>query len=133
MIDIDHFKNYNDKYGHQQGDRVLVGVTKAISSALREKMDAICRYGGEEFIVILTNTKASDAEIVAERIKTTVNGLAIKHKNKEAAECITVSQGIYYAVPLNPDSEKLFIENADKAMYSAKNSGRNKYVIIKGA
>jgi diguanylate cyclase (GGDEF)-like protein len=130
MIDIDHFKNYNDNYGHQQGDRVLIGVTRAISSVLREKMDVIFRYGGEEFIVILTNTKVSDAEIVAERIKTTVNSLSIKHEYSKAAECVTVSQGIYSAIPVNPDSVKLYIEYADKAMYSAKNSGRNRYVIM---
>jgi diguanylate cyclase (GGDEF)-like protein len=130
MIDIDFFKKYNDNYGHQQGDKVLVEVTKAISSVLRGNLDVICRYGGEEFIVILGNTRASDANGVAERIKIKVNSLAIKHEYSDIHDSVTVSQGIYSAVPLSADAEKLFIEYADKAMYMAKNTGRNKYVSI---
>jgi diguanylate cyclase (GGDEF)-like protein len=130
MIDIDFFKKYNDNYGHQQGDKVLIDVTKAISAILREKTDVLCRYGGEEFVVILSGAKSHIAERVADRIKTTVNNLAIKHEYSEAAGFITVSQGIYSAVPSNTDSEKTFIESADKGLYKAKNSGRNKYVIM---
>jgi diguanylate cyclase (GGDEF)-like protein len=128
MIDIDFFKKYNDNYGHQQGDKVLIDVTKAISSILREKTDVLCRFGGEEFVVILAGAKAHIAERVADRIKTTVNNLAIKHEFSDAAAYVTVSQGLYSAVPSGTDSEKTFIEYADKAMYKAKNSGRNKYV-----
>ncbi|MDR0312265.1 MAG: GGDEF domain-containing protein [Treponema sp.] len=130
MIDIDFFKKYNDNYGHQQGDKVLIEVTQAIASVLRVNLDVICRYGGEEFIVMLPNTKAPDASRVAERIKTTVNGLAIKHEYTEIDPIITVSQGIYSAVPLSGDAEKLFIEYADKALYMAKNAGRNRYIFI---
>jgi diguanylate cyclase (GGDEF)-like protein len=131
MIDIDYFKNYNDNYGHQQGDTVLVETTKAIASVLRDNMDVICRYGGEEFLVILSNTNISVADRVADRIKTAVNSLAIKHEYSEVAGYITVSQGIYSAVPSSVDAEKLFIEYADKGMYRAKKTGRNKYVIMR--
>jgi diguanylate cyclase (GGDEF)-like protein len=130
MIDIDFFKKYNDNYGHQQGDKVLIEVTHAIASVLRGNLDVICRYGGEEFIVILGNTKASNANSVAERIKTKVNSLAIKHEYSDIHDNVTISQGIYSAVPSSADDEKLFIEYADKAMYMAKNTGRNKYVSI---
>jgi diguanylate cyclase (GGDEF)-like protein len=130
MIDIDFFKKYNDNYGHQQGDKVLIDVTKAISSILREKTDVLCRYGGEEFVVILAGAKVHIAERVADRIKTAVNGIAIKHEDSEAAGFITVSQGVYSAVPSNTDSEKTFIEYADRGLYKAKNSGRNKYIIM---
>jgi diguanylate cyclase (GGDEF)-like protein len=130
MIDIDFFKKYNDNYGHQQGDKVLVEVTQAIASVLRVNLDVICRYGGEEFIVILTNTKTSDANRVGERIKTTVNNLAIKHEYNDIIPIVTVSQGIYSAIPSSADAEKLFIEYADKALYMAKKTGRNKYVFI---
>jgi diguanylate cyclase (GGDEF)-like protein len=130
MIDIDFFKKYNDNYGHQQGDKVLIEVTKTISAALREKMDVICRYGGEEFLIILNRTKSENAQRVADRIKTAVNNLAIKHEYSETAGFVTISQGIYSAVPSNKDSEKTFIEYADKGLYKAKNSGRNKYVLM---
>jgi diguanylate cyclase (GGDEF)-like protein len=132
MIDIDFFKKYNDNYGHQQGDTVLIEVTKAIASVLRDKTDFLCRYGGEEFLVILPNTKANGAEVVADRIKTTVNKLAIKHEYSEASDVVTVSQGIFSAVPLNTDSGKTFIEYADKGMYQAKNWGRNRYAFMEG-
>jgi diguanylate cyclase (GGDEF)-like protein len=131
MIDIDYFKKYNDNYGHQQGDKVLIDVTAAINSILRIHSDVICRYGGEEFLVILTNTKAFDAERVAERIKATVNGIAIKHEYNDVCNIVTVSQGVYSAVPLNAASDKTFIEYADKGLYEAKNTGRNKYVMVK--
>jgi diguanylate cyclase (GGDEF)-like protein len=130
MIDIDFFKKYNDNYGHQQGDKVLIEVTKGIVSVLRDNTDVICRYGGEEFLIILPNTKVHGAEVVADRIKITVNNLAIKHENSEASDVVTVSQGIYSAVPLNTDSGKTFIEYADKGMYKAKNWGRNRYAFM---
>jgi diguanylate cyclase (GGDEF)-like protein len=129
MIAIDFFKKYNDNYGHQQGDKVLIEVTKAIVTVLRNKMDFICRYGGEEFLVILPNTPAAGSQVVAGRIKTTVNNIAIKHEFSEVSSVVTISQGIYSAVPLNTDY-KTFIEYADKGLYAAKNSGRNKFVLM---
>ncbi|MDR0320814.1 MAG: GGDEF domain-containing protein [Treponema sp.] len=129
MIDIDYFKGYNDNYGHQQGDKVLVAVTKAIASILRNHTDVICRYGGEEFLVILNNTNVPGAEIVANRIKTAVDTLAIKHEHSQVSDIVTISQGVYSAVPASANCEKLYIENADKSMYKAKNTGRNKYVV----
>ncbi|MCL2768041.1 MAG: GGDEF domain-containing protein [Synergistaceae bacterium] len=131
MLDIDFFKKYNDNYGHQKGDEVLIRICAAISSALRSANDIACRYGGEEVILILKNTNLSGATYVAERIKNTIHGLAIEHKYSDVSDIITVSQGIYSAIPLRADkkTEEQFIAYADKALYEAKNSGRNKYIV----
>jgi len=131
MIDIDCFKLYNDHYGHLYGDEVLKKITSAIQSVLREKTDFICRYGGEEIFVILTNTNLSVAEMVANRINTSVNALAIKHEYSICSTTVTVSQGIYSAVPQNVNYAKNFIMHADQGLYEAKNNGRNQYITIK--
>jgi diguanylate cyclase (GGDEF)-like protein len=131
MIDVDFFKLYNDHYGHQQGDEVLKSISKAIQLALRERTDYICRYGGEEILVILTNTNLAGAEMVASRIKKSVETLAIKHEYSVCAPVATVSQGIYSAVPKSANYAKTLIMRADEGLYAAKNGGRNKFVTIK--
>lgn len=133
MLDIDFFKKYNDNYGHQKGDEVLIKIAGAITSALRSDNDIACRYGGEEMIVILKNTGLSGAIYVAERIKNAIGRLAIEHKYSDISDFVTVSQGIYSAIPSKADkkTEEKFITNADRALYEAKNSGRNKYMIYK--
>jgi diguanylate cyclase (GGDEF)-like protein len=131
MIDVDFFKLYNDHYGHQQGDEVLKSISKAIQLALRERTDYICRYGGEEILVILTNTNLAGAEIVASRIKKSVDALAIKHEYSVCAPIATVSQGIYSAVPKSANYAKTLIMRADQGLYAAKNGGRNQYITIK--
>jgi len=130
MIDVDFFKLYNDHYGHQQGDEALIKISKAIHSALRERTDFVCRYGGEEIFVILTNTNLSGAEMVTKRIQASVNALAIKHEYSVCAPVATVSQGLYSAVPQNMNYAKTFIMRADQGLYKAKNSGRNQYIAI---
>ena len=131
MLDIDFFKNYNDNYGHQMGDKVLIEISKAISSALRRELDVVCRYGGEEIIVILKNTKLHCAVIVAKRIKNAIDRLCIEHKYSAVSDHVTISQGIYSAIPLKPGikTEEQFINYADMALYEAKKSGRNKYMV----
>jgi len=131
MIDIDFFKLYNDHYGHEQGDEALKKITKAIQSVLRERSDFICRYGGEEILVILTNTNPAGAEMVAKRINASVNALGIKHEYSVCAPFATVSQGVYSAVPQNTNYSKNYIMRADQGLYEAKNNGRNKFISIK--
>jgi diguanylate cyclase (GGDEF)-like protein len=131
MVDVDHFKQYNDNYGHQEGDQVLIMVSKAINSVLR-KEDVVCRYGGEELFVILKNSGPPEAKAVAERIQEAINDMAIKHEYSTISDVVTVSQGIYSAVPDKVDSDKEFIRVADKLLYEAKNSGRNQYIMAKG-
>ena len=129
MLDIDSFKLYNDNYGHQQGDVVLAETAKAVLSVLRRNADIVCRYGGEEFIILLPNTHAEGALIVAEKIHNAVIGLNIPHAHSPAAPYVTVSQGIYTDVPagVSREVEHLFVERADKALYHAKQTGKNRY------
>jgi len=131
MVDVDHFKQFNDCYGHQEGDRALIEISAAINSLLR-KTDTVCRYGGEELLVILTNCGTEAAEHVAGRIKEAVMNLVIKHDRSAAANVLTVSQGVFSAVPGKKDSSTDFIRQADKNLYEAKKGGRNRYVAADG-
>ena len=122
FLDVDHFKKYNDAYGHLQGDKVLVRLGRIIKSCLRT-MDSAYRYGGEEFTVILPETKCEEALVVATRIKNLmetekfipVSGNIVK---------VTISIGITEYYPAERISN--FVQRADKAMYIAKQKGRNK-------
>jgi diguanylate cyclase (GGDEF)-like protein len=131
MIDVDYFKMYNDHYGHQQGDEALKNISKAILSVLRERTDFICRYGGEEILVILTNTNLSGAEMVADRINKSVDALAMRHEHSICSSIVTVSQGIYCVVPKSANYTKTLIRCADQALYEAKNSGRHQFIAVK--
>ena len=123
MIDLDHFKRFNDTYGHQTGDSILRAVADAIHSSARNA-DICCRYGGEEFAVILPDTKANNAEILAERIHKQV--AKVSRKQPAGRMPITVSIGISCAnSDANIDPTQL-IEEADQALYLAKENGRNR-------
>jgi diguanylate cyclase (GGDEF)-like protein len=130
MIDVDFFKLYNDHYGHQQGDEALKKISQAIQSVLRERTDFICRYGGEEILVILTNTNQAGAVMVATRIKKAVEALNIKHEHSACSTVATVSQGIYSAVPKSANYAKTLIMHADQGLYEAKHNGRNQLFAI---
>ena len=121
LLDIDHFKQYNDSYGHLEGDKVLVRISQMIRSCLR-KLDSAYRYGGEEFTVILPETNCDEAETVAERIRMIVeNEKYTPEPQKEVT--ITISIGI---TQYNHKEElSSFIQRADKAMYLSKERGRN--------
>ena len=125
LADIDCFKRYNDRYGHQKGDQCLVKVAKSIESEARRPADLVARYGGEEFAVILPDTDSEGAFNVAERIRQTIQNSAIQHEDSEVADCVTLSLGVSTIVPGLEDSVKNFVENADQMLYRAKKSGRN--------
>ena len=122
LLDIDHFKEYNDNYGHLEGDKVLVRISQLIKACLR-KLDTAYRYGGEEFTVILPETSGEEAVLVAERIRKTIQ--TEKFKPESAKELgITISIGVaQYAAE---EQLSTFIQRADKAMYSSKQLGRNR-------
>ncbi len=125
MFDIDHFKNFNDTYGHACGDYVLITVAKIIKNSIRTQ-DMASRYGGEEFTVMLPNTLKEDAMQVAERIRTNIESAIFNYENKQMR--VTISGGVsVFDVEKNPvSSAKEFVEQADKALYASKTSGRNR-------
>jgi diguanylate cyclase (GGDEF)-like protein/PAS domain S-box-containing protein len=124
MCDIDHFKKFNDTFGHEQGDRVLQAVAKAFRDGLR-KYDTACRYGGEEFIAILPNTTIEGALSVAERVRRDVETMEVDGLK------VTISLGVssYPEIPNNCPEE--LIEAADRALYCSKRNGRNR--VTRGA
>ena len=121
LLDIDHFKNYNDSYGHLEGDKVLVKISQIIKSCLR-KMDTAYRYGGEEFTVILPETSCEEALLVAERIRNVIQSEKFTPQPEKELS-ITISIGVtQYAAE---EQLSTFIQRADKAMYISKQNGRN--------
>src|SRR5690606_4616566 len=118
-IDVDHFKDYNDEYGHSRGDDVLRAVADAIGTAVRRPHDCAARYGGEEFTVILPETRQADAEIVAQSIRRAVVGLGIEHE-RSSSKIVTVSIGVAAASPDQGDDAMRLLEAADAALYKAK-------------
>ncbi len=122
LLDIDHFKAYNDNYGHSMGDQALIRVSAAVRDAVRSR-DIVTRYGGEEFMVLLTNVDADIALQTAERIRQRVYDLKILHLfNEQVATNVTISIGL---APLEDDGVEEALRLADKALYRAKNQGRN--------
>lgn len=126
LLDIDHFKAYNDYYGHVAGDECIKKVADAIAQALSRPGDLVARYGGEEFIVLLPNTREDGAHHVAERIREAVKRLAIPHRESGTSTYITVSIG--GAVTTHTAGTRLVdqINAADKALYVSKQAGRNR-------
>lgn len=129
MIDIDHFKQYNDTYGHLAGDEVLRKVAKAVQNAFRRPRDLTVRMGGEEFVVVLPHTPASQLPMLAQRAVRAVQTLAEPHRSSPVAETVTISVGAACCIPNADDSSFSLIEAADQALYQAKRDGRNRAAI----
>ena len=126
VMDIDHFKAYNDHYGHMMGDQALKRVSAAIRDAVRSR-DIVARFGGEEFMVLLTNISLEHARQTAERIRQKVYDLKIPHLfNESVATNVTIIIGI--AIFEDEDVEGA-LEKADKALYEAKHMGRNNILL----
>ena len=126
MLDIDHFKSFNDTHGHDQGDRVLQAVAAALRSALR-KYDTACRFGGEEFVAILPDTDGTLAERVGERLRRDVEERSVDGLS------VTISIGIASTPELVVDTPEALLEAADTALYTSKKSGRNQTTVAQGA
>lgn len=127
MIDVDAFKHFNDTYGHQRGDSTLRAVAEALRRVVNRPLDEVARYGGEEMAVLLPNTGAKDAQIVAERMRAAVQGLNIKHDGSTHG-VVTVSIGVASVIPGEAIPHAL-VEAADAALYEAKLGGRNRVVV----
>ncbi len=129
MVDVDRFKHYNDSQGHLAGDECLKRVASAMSDEMQRASDVVARYGGEEFAVILPNSALDGAIVVAERLRTAVEKLAIPFANSELGH-ITVSIGVASVVPSAAGDTWQLISTADAALYRAKASGRNRAIAL---
>jgi diguanylate cyclase (GGDEF)-like protein len=125
MVDIDGFKAFNDALGHQAGDDCLRAVAKAITDCVRRAADTVARYGGEEFVVLLPDTDAYGAAILAERIRVSVEQRNVAHPTM-ARGCVTVSIGIATMGGKETTDPSTLIKAADAALYQAKRDGRNR-------
>lgn len=127
MVDIDHFKLFNDTYGHQIGDQVLKKVAKSIQNTVRSN-DIVSRYGGEEFTVIMPETSYEGALVVAEKIRKAIEELTIPYNDGHNQLDLKVTVSIGAAMFSQDDDRFSLISNADRNLYIAKNNGRNRVV-----
>lgn len=129
MLDVDHFKKFNDTHGHQAGDRVLVAVGKALKAAVRD-VDFVARYGGEEFCAVFTSTDAKVGQVIGERIRKTIADAQVEHEGKVLS--VTASIGGMTLVRDYQMGPGMFVKRADLALYKAKESGRNRVMWTQG-
>jgi two-component system cell cycle response regulator len=129
FCDIDSFKTYNDTYGHQTGDECLKQVAQVLYNSIQRPADVVARYGGEEFVLILPNTDTEGAVHVAESIQMEMKTKAIVHHNSQVSKYVTLSLGIATLIPERDTLPELLIAKADKALYQAKQAGRDRFAI----
>ncbi len=127
MVDIDHFKEYNDSYGHGAGDVCLQAVATALASGVSRPGDLVARYGGEEFVVVLPETDLDAAILIAERLCQNVRDLNLPHAKSAVIPIVTVSIGCASLAPATcPEAKAALLEEADQRLYQAKHEGRNR-------
>jgi diguanylate cyclase (GGDEF)-like protein len=129
MVDIDHFKAYNDTYGHHNGDECLQAVAQALRRALHRPGDLCARYGGEEFGVILPGTDEEGALAVADVLRRSVEALGVPHAASSVGPLVTISVGVATVQPQDGGSMEGLLEAADKALYQSKHDGRNRVTL----
>ncbi|MDQ6992324.1 MAG: diguanylate cyclase [Mariprofundus sp.] len=128
MIDVDHFKLFNDGYGHQAGDDCLKAVALALAHIVNRPADLLARYGGEEFVALLPHTDVDGALTIAEAMRSSIEGLQLPHAYSTSGHVVAVSLGLASIVPTAEDSAAALIKAADEALYRAKDTGRNRIV-----
>ena len=128
FIDLDYFKQYNDHYGHLAGDDCLKEVAIAMQQALKRPTDLLARYGGEEFVALLPNTHGQGAMLIAERLRKTIEQLNLEHQASKCFDYVTASLGVVTTSPMVKHQSRDFLAEADKALYQAKEQGRNQVV-----
>ena len=129
LLDVDHFKNYNDTYGHPAGDKVLQRLSDLMQKATSRAGEVVARYGGEEFLLILPGASRTNAMRTATRLKDLVQDEGIVHESSGVSDVVTVSQGLVTVRPESDMSPGELVQMVDKALYEAKESGRNTIVI----
>ncbi|MCL2087933.1 MAG: diguanylate cyclase [Oscillospiraceae bacterium] len=130
MADIDNFKQFNDTYGHDEGDVCLRIVAQTLRESVTREDDFVVRYGGEEFCVVLPNTDKDGAEIVARKIIENIRELKIKNENSKVSEYLTISVGFTTGKVLHTQSGDDYIKRADEALYVSKHNGRDQYTFL---
>jgi diguanylate cyclase (GGDEF)-like protein/PAS domain S-box-containing protein len=130
MLDIDYFKQYNDCYGHIEGDACLKRVAQTLNSAATRARDLFARFGGEEFVLVLPGTDEGSAAKIAERCRSLIFKEQIPHAQSPVSQILTVSLGVGTIIPSHQDDPLAFVETVDKRLYQAKQHGRN--CIVKG-
>jgi diguanylate cyclase (GGDEF)-like protein len=133
LIDVDHFKAYNDRYGHQAGDRTLRRIGQVLQTFAFGPLDVLARYGGEEFAAILYDANAGKAQDLAERMRRGVSELDIEHRGSRTSAVITVSVGIAAIEPTTQRTARGVLQLADQALYEAKRQGRNRVELLNEA
>ena len=128
ILDVDHFKLYNDRYGHLAGDSCLRRVATALAGLLRRPADMVARYGGEEFAAILPGTGLEGAKVVAESMRQAVASLGIDHQDSPVHSVVTVSLGLSAVVPLPGCAPSDLLQAADHGLYQAKQEGRDRWI-----
>lgn len=126
MIDIDYFKQYNDTYGHLDGDECLKQVATVLARCVTRSTDLLARFGGEEFACVMSFTDLDGALAVAETMRSSIKALNIPHEQSPIAGCITASLGVAAVEPIANTDPSLLIQKADRALYAAKTAGRNR-------
>lgn len=129
LIDVDHFKAYNDHYGHQAGDECLRRLAAVLAGVARRAGELVARYGGEEFVVVLPGADATTAREFAERLRMAVEAEAMPHAHSPAAPVVTISMGVAAGQPRHETDAEALLKEADVALYLAKRQGRNQVLL----
>jgi diguanylate cyclase (GGDEF)-like protein len=129
LADVDHFKLYNDYYGHQLGDECLRAVAQALAQCTRRPGEVVARYGGEGFVVLLPHCGGEDALRYGQQVCQQVAGLRLPHEASGVASYVTISVGVCSLAPDGPDDASALLEAADRALYEAKRTGRNRAML----
>ena len=127
MLDVDHFKAFNDHYGHQAGDDCLRIVSRVLAEQVQRPGDLVARFGGEEFVCLLPETNAEGAARIAERLRASVVAELIPHAASPVTGHVTISLGYAAAIPPTDQPPSVLLDHADRALYAAKREGRNRF------
>jgi len=129
MIDVDYFKKYNDSMGHLQGDRALIAIAQCMKNQIKRDTDFVARFGGEEFVCLLPYIEKKEAANFAKALVQSVENMKICHPMSEISKYVTISVGMASVIPDEQNSQIQLLDEADKALYKAKYSGRNRVVM----
>lgn len=131
LLDIDHFKKYNDHYGHQAGDRCIKAIATLLRQSFRRSGDIVARYGGEEFIILMSDSNEEEAKVAIIKFQLALSKLKILHAASDTDKFVTTSAGLVVQAPSIDSSVERFVKDADNALYMAKEAGRDRWVMHK--